>query len=240
MQAKLREYSRKYGHFWILKCDIKGYFYNINQEILINIMEKYISDKKLMDFTKLIITGNSRQTQVGIPIGNLTSQYFANIYLNELDYFVKHTLKVPVMIRYMDDFILLTKTKEEAKKLKETISIFLRDHLKIELNAKSRYYPSDMGVNFCGYRIFPDYRLLRTNSKKKIKKKVKKWNLQYEQNRFNADKVFQSLNSWKGHISHCDSYRLEQKILNSCKFFYDTSYDAYRDTYNFESDNLNE
>ena len=169
VQAKLREYSRKYGHFWILKCDIKGYFYNINQDILINIMEKYISDKKLMDFTKLIITGNSRQTQVGIPIGNLTSQYFANIYLNELDYFVKHTLKVPVMIRYMDDFILLTKTKEEAKKLKETISIFLRDHLKIELNAKSRYYPSDMGVNFCGYRIFTDYRLLRTNSKKKIK-----------------------------------------------------------------------
>lgn len=224
LQKKLQEYSRKYKNFWILKCDIKGFFYNIDQEILINIMKKYISDKRLLDFTKLLITGNSHTTQVGIPIGNLTSQYFANIYLNELDYFVKHHLKIPVYIRYMDDFVMLIKTKKEAKDLKEKINIFITNNLKLELNAKSRYYPASMGVDFCGYRIFPTHKLLRNNSKKKIKKKVKKWNYEYSQNKLDYYKTLQSINSWRAHVSHCNSYKLEQKILNSCTFLYDNNY----------------
>ena len=189
-----------------------------------NIMKKYISDKRLLDFTNLLITGNSRTPQVGIPIGNLTSQYFANIYLNELDYLVKHQLKLPVYIRYMDDFVMLVKTKQEAKDLKEKINAFVQNNLKLELNSKSRYYPSSMGVDFCGYRIFPTHRLLRNNSKKKIKKKVKQWNYEYSQNKLDYYKILQSINSWRAHVSHCNSYKLEQKILNSCKFLYDNHY----------------
>lgn len=229
IQDEMRKFSRKYKNYWILKCDIKGFFYNIDQAILMNIMKKYISDKKLLDFTNLLITGNSRMPEVGIPIGNLTSQYFANIYLNELDYFVKHTLKSPVMIRYMDDFILLTKTKKEAKELKEKISVFLKENLKLELNHKSRYYPSAMGVDFCGYRIFETHRLLRTNSKKKIKKKIKIWNKQYSKNKLDFYTTLQSINSWRAHVSHCNSYKLEQKILNSCHFLYDTQYTNLKD-----------
>ena len=77
-----------------------------------------------------------------------------------------------------------------------------------------------MGVNFCGYRIYPTHRLLRTNSKKKIKKKVKKWNQKYKKGTLNIEHTILCINSWMGHSSHCNSYKLQQKVLNSCNFLY--------------------
>ncbi len=224
VQKYLRVFEQKYKDYWILKCDIKGFFYNIDQNILFNILKKQISDKALLKFTKLLVFNNSFDNNIGIPIGNLTSQYFANIYLNELDYYVKHNLKIKAYVRYMDDFILLAKTKKEAKNLKFVISNFLAEHLHLELNHKSRYYPSSMGVNFCGYRIFSTHRLLRQSSKKKIKKKIKKWNHLYKLNKLNIPLAIQSLNSWKGHISHCNSYNLEKKTINKCNFIFDTNH----------------
>ena len=100
----------------------------------------------------------------------------------------------------------------------EKIENFLAENLKLELNDKSRYYPVKMGVNFCGYRIFTTHRLLRVNSKKKIKKKVKSWNKKYHNNSLNLEKTMQRLNSWLGHSSHCNSYKLQQKVLNKCEF----------------------
>ena len=150
--------------------------------------------------------------------GNYTSQFFANIYLNELDQFVKRTLKIKCYTRYMDDFILLVKTKKEAIYIKKRIEDFLQVNLQLSLNEKSRYYPSPMGVNFCGYRIFATHRLLRLNSKKKIKKNVKKWNILYAQNKLDIPHTMQRINSWIAHSSHCNSYHLQNKILNSCDF----------------------
>jgi len=221
VQKYLQMYHRKYGDFWILKCDIKKFFYNIDPHILFKILNKYISDKALLNFTKLLIFDQrASDEKVGIPIGNYTSQYFANIYLNELDQFIKRNLKIKAYVRYMDDFILLTKTKNECIELKHIIEDFLYKNLHLELNSKSRYYPYKMGVNFCGYRIFTTHRLLRTSNKKKIKKKVKLWNYQYKKNKLDISHAIQSLNSWLGHSSHCNSYHLEQKVINSCKFLY--------------------
>ena len=165
MQRYMRIMKRNHGSYYILKCDIKKFFYNINKEILFNIMKKYISDTKLLAFTKILIfdgTGN-----VGIPIGNYTSQYFANIYLNKLDRYVKDTLRIKYYVRYMDDFVMLVKTKEEAKELKQKINLFVNEELELELNNKSKYYPNSMGADFCGYRIFETHRLLRNSSKKR-------------------------------------------------------------------------
>lgn len=89
-------------NFWIIKCDIKHFFNNIDTNVLSKIMKKYISDKKLMEFTNLLIGYSTNNNIVGIPIGNYTSQYFANIYLNELDYYIKHDLHIKYYIRYMD------------------------------------------------------------------------------------------------------------------------------------------
>lgn len=110
----------------------------------------------------------------GIPIGNYTSQYFANIYLNELDHYVKEVLRIKYYIRYMDDFIILVSTKEEAKNYKKLITKFLKEKLALDLNSKSKYYPNELGVDFCGYCIYETHKLIRKRSKNKIKKLIKK------------------------------------------------------------------
>ena len=132
----------------------------------------------------------------GIPIGNYTSQFFANIYMNELDQYVKHILKCKYYVRYMDDFIILLKTKQECIEIKKLIEKFIDFHLELKLNDKSRYYPYSMGVNFCGYRTFTTHRLLRVSSKTKIKNNVKKWNKLWELNKLNTNQAIMSLNSW--------------------------------------------
>ena len=114
LQKQMRIIKRNYDDFWILKCDIKKFFYNINPFILYNIIKKYIVDPQVLNLTKILIFKQPlNNNQIGIPIGNYTSQFFANIYLNELDHFVKRVLKVKYYVRYMDDFVLLLKTKQE-------------------------------------------------------------------------------------------------------------------------------
>lgn len=206
--------------FWILKCDVKKFFYNINQDILYSIICKYFKDKEILEFSKILIFDENKNSRTGIPIGNYTSQYFANIYLNELDQYVKRELKIKCYVRYMDDFVLILNTKAECKEVKQKIQAFLKEKLLLELNEKSRYYPNQMGVNFCGYRIFTTHRKLRNSSKKKIKKNVKIWNKLYRERRLNIEKALQSLNSWRGHATHCNSYKLQNKIINECEFIY--------------------
>ena len=243
VQQYLKSYQHINPNFWILKCDISKFFYNINPHILYDIMKKYISDKELLNFTKLLIfDGRNKEECVAIPIGNYTSQFFANIYLNELDQYVKRILKVKYYVRYMDDFILLLDSKKMCIKILNDIEIFLEKNLQLKLNDKSRYYPNKMGVNFCGYRIFSTHRLLRLNSKKNIKKKVKKWNHLYLHNKLNLNHCMLSLNSWKGHANHCNSYKLQQKVFNSCYFLYNTNAfkkienDLIFDLYNFKEE----
>lgn len=131
-----------------------------------------VSDKKLLWLTKIFIYDD--EIDKCIPIGNYTSQYFANIYLSILDRYVKEVLKVMYYVRYMDDMVILLSTKEKFRIVMGKIKKFLINELKLELNSKSRYYPSEMGVNFCGYRIYDGYRLIRNGSKRKIKKRIKK------------------------------------------------------------------
>jgi len=219
VQKFMRIYKRNHGDFWILKCDISKFFYSIEPNILYNIMKKHIDDKALLNFTKKLIF-NDPSEELGIPIGNYCSQYFANIYLNELDMFVKHTLHIKYYVRYMDDFILLLNNKQECIKIKKLIEDFLNKNLELKLNYKSRYYPNKMGVNFCGYRIFETHRLLRLNSKKKIKLNVKRWNKLYSKNCLDLPNTMMRLNSWIAHSSHCNSYKLQNKIYKNCNFLY--------------------
>lgn len=224
VQHHMQIMKRNCGDFWILKCDIRKFFYSIHPATLFNIMKKYISDPDLLYLTQILIfNGPIDSTTVGIPIGNYTSQFFANIYLNELDQYIKRDLKIKYYTRYMDDFILILKTKNDCIKYKKLIEAFLEKNLKLQLNSKSRYYPYKMGVNFCGYRIFTTHRLLRLSSKKKIKKNIKKWNYQFSNGTLDYHYAMQSLNSWLGHSSHCNSYKLQQKILKNCNFLYQPS-----------------
>ncbi len=113
LQHQMQAMKRIYGEYIILKCDIKKYFYSIDKRILMNILKRTIKDKKVIKFSEVILDDLD---VLGIPIGNYTSQYFANIYLNELDHYVKEVLRIKYYIRYMDDFIFLLPTKKRCFK----------------------------------------------------------------------------------------------------------------------------
>ena len=224
IQHYMQIYQRNVGSYWILKCDIRKYFYSINPQILFNILKRQISDKKLLDFTYHLIN-DRREEPLGIPIGNYTSQFFANIYLNELDQYIKHILKVKYYVRYMDDFILLLPDKNTCKEYKAKIEAFLKENLELELNHKSRYYPCNQGVNFCGFRIWPTHRLLRKHCKTKIKRHVNKWNKLWNEGKLDFTIAMPSLQSWMGHAGHCNSYNFKTKILKKSEFIYDEQKD---------------
>ena len=216
VQKYMRIMKRNYNNYYILKCDVKKYFYSIDKNILMNIMNRKISDELLLNFTKKLIFDDSGD--IGIPIGNYTSQYFANIYLNELDHYVKETLRVKYYVRYMDDFILLLKDKEEAKYMLEKIQRFLEDKLKLELNQKTRYYPNHLGCNFCGFVIYETHMALRKRSKKVIKRNIKIWNKEYDAGILNLYHTRMRWNSWCNHAAHAQTYNLRCKMYNEIKF----------------------
>lgn len=209
----MRRKRRENPDYYVLKCDIKKFFYSIDKHILYEIMKKHISDKKILELTYKLIYDDG--ADVGIPIGNYTSQFFANIYLNELDKYVKETLRYKYYVRYMDDFILLIDSKEEAREVFKKLEKFVNEKLNLEFNDKSRYYPNKMGVNFCGYRIFNTHVLLRDSFKKRINKRVKVWNKLYRENRLNYKKRLLSYNSFIGHANHANSLTFKLKTLDN-------------------------
>ena len=217
---KAQEYMRcmknKYHSYYIVKCDIKGFFYNIDKDILFKLLGKFIKDEELLKLTYEFIYGDN--DVLGLPIGNYTSQFFANIYLNELDHFVKDKLKIKYYVRYMDDFVMFVETKEEARKVIADIDVYLEENLHLQLNHKSGYHLNKMGLDFCGFRVYESYRLLRKRSIKKIKRKIKKWNILYENNLLDLHKTILEWNSWLAHSSHAKCYKLQLDIYDKINF----------------------
>lgn len=171
VQQAMLHCKRIWKEYYILKMDIRKYFENINKDILFKILLKKIKDKKLIWLIKEILYSNKGER--GLPIGNYTSQMFANIYLNEADQYIKNELHCKYSFRYMDDEIILLKTKQEAKEVLEKIQKFLQEKLELELNSKTQIFKNKQGVNFCGYKI-NEYRLkIRDKRKAKAKKENK-------------------------------------------------------------------
>ncbi|MEK6935724.1 MAG: RNA-directed DNA polymerase, partial [Nanoarchaeota archaeon] len=145
----------------------------------------------------------------GMPLGNLTSQFFANVYLNELDYFVKHKLKAKYYIRYVDDFVILHESEEQLEIWKKEIDEFLKNKLKIELHfQKSRIISLSRGVDFVGFRNFYHYRLLR---KRNIKNMVLKIN-KYKTRNLSNNKLLESFQGWNAYAQWANSYVLRKNI----------------------------
>ena len=215
LQYFMKKMSLLYSNYYIIKFDIKKFFDSIDKDSLYKLMSKYISDKYLLAFTYNIIYSDNRN---GLPIGNYTSQYYANILLNELDHYIKDVTMLRYYLRYMDDFVILVKDKETAKYIYDFVEIFVNNKLKLELNKKSCYYPSRIGCNFCGYIIHEDYILVRKRCIKKIKKRIKVWNHLYEFGLLDKKKFILSYNSFLGHISHANSYNLKNKIISLITF----------------------
>ncbi len=147
-----------------------------------------------------------------MPLGNLTSQFFANVYLNELDYFIKHTLKASHYIRYVDDFIILHASKEQLEQWKAAINRFLHNHLKIELHPdKSRIIPLSKGIDFVGFRNFYHFKLLRKRNIRKMKKKIEK----FARDEIPYRTITESYQGWQAYAKWADTFKLRKRLLRT-------------------------
>ena len=195
---------------YCLKCDIKHYFQEVNHEILIKIIKKKIYDEKVIWLIEQILHNYS--SQKGMPLGNLTSQFFANVYLNELDYFIKHKLDAKYYLRYVDDFVILHNSKEQLEMWKEQIQKFVEENLKIELHKdKSKVIPLSRGIDFVGFRNFYYFRLLRKRNLRKIKVKIQ----EYEKGEVDYNNLFESFQGWNAYAKWANSYRLRQNLFDN-------------------------
>ena len=145
----------------------------------------------------------------GMPLGNLTSQFFANVYLNELDKFVKHKLRAKYYIRYVDDFVILHSSKEQLEKWKEEIKIFLKEKLKLELHPdKSKIISLSKGVDFVGFRNFYHYRLLRKRNVRNIKRKIHL----FQYGKITDENFKEIFQGWNAYASWANSYNLIKRL----------------------------
>ncbi len=211
VQKAMKHCKNIWGEYYILKMDVTKYFQNIDKDILLEILKKKIKDKDLLWLTKEIIYSNKGKKS--LPIGNYTSQMFANIYLNELDQYVKKELGIKYYFRYMDDSVLFVRGKEEAKCYLEKIKEFIYSKLELTLNKKTQIFKSKQGVNFCGYKI-NEYRLkIRDKGKRKLKKKIVKLKKLIKEGELTSDDAKKYLVGHLGYIKIADTYKLENKLF---------------------------
>lgn len=218
-QHFIRNVEHKYGKAYALKADIKRYFSSIDHLILKNILRAKIRCKRLIALLEYIIDNSpSDELGVGIPLGNLTSQIFANIYLNELDRFVKHKLNAKNYIRYMDDFVIIHHDKNQLHQWRQQIESFLLFELRLTTNSKTQVFPiakeHGRSLDFLGYRIYSTHRLLRKSSVKRIKTNLKKLHKQYAQGKISLADCKPSIQSWLGHASHAQTHGLKKALLS--------------------------
>ncbi|MEK6885334.1 MAG: reverse transcriptase/maturase family protein [Nanoarchaeota archaeon] len=195
---------------FVLKADIKHYFQEVNHEVLINILKRKIKDENVLDLINKILINGQEEINRGMPLGNLTSQFFANVYLNELDYFVKHKFGVKYYLRYVDDFVILHENEEQLKIWKMRIDEFLRQELKIELHPdKSRIILLSQGVDFVGFRNFYHFRLLRKRNINNMKKKIE----MFRYDLMSKDKLLESFHGWTAYAKWANTFKLRRNML---------------------------
>lgn len=202
---------------YILKADIRKYFETVDHNVLINILKTKVKDKRIIWLIKQILANSvdgGSEREKGMPLGNLTSQFFANVYLNELDQFVKHKLKAKYHIRYVDDFVIVHNSKEKLEEYKEEINNFLKQNLKIELHPdKSRIMPLGSSITFLGFRTFYYHKLLKKSNIKKMEKKFDAIKKEYREGIADYDKVYDFIEGWVAYAKNANTYKLRNKVL---------------------------
>jgi retron-type reverse transcriptase len=227
--------SNGHVHAYYLQLDIKDFFMSIDKELLFTIIQRKVKNPDILwlthkvlfwDCTKSYVPKGDQQllfnispnkslfgkdNQRGLPIGNLTSQYFANIYLNELDQYVKHEIKARYYLRYVDDFVLLSQNPSELRLWQAKVEEFLLSKLKLYLHPKRRkFLPISNGIDFLGYIIRPNYTLVRNRVINNLKEKVR----QFKKAKIkNFEKFRDTFASYLGHFKHANAYHLTQKLM---------------------------
>ncbi|MFY9328508.1 MAG: reverse transcriptase/maturase family protein [Georgfuchsia sp.] len=225
VEAYLRRVKREHGQVYVFKADIAKYFQSIDHGILKALLWRYIKCRRTLDLINEIIDssakpGDARPT--GLPIGNLTSQLCANVYLHCLDEFVKHELGERFYARYMDDTVIIHHDKVHLQQVRVEFEDFLWNRLRLKTNSKTQVFPvgscRGRALDFLGYRIWPTHRKLRVGSIRRIKKTLRRLQSSYAKGFVTVARVRQSVTSWVGHACHAETSGLRRALLGRFVF----------------------
>ncbi|NCQ32724.1 MAG: RNA-directed DNA polymerase, partial [Armatimonadetes bacterium] len=221
------EFSRK--NRYVLKCDLRKFFPSLDHEILLSILARKIGCRRTLDLLRLIVESSNPQEPMaayfpgdnlftpherrrGLPIGNLTSQFFANVYLNPFDHFVKEELGCRFYIRYCDDFVIFENDKRALGRLVERLADRL-SAVRLRLHErKCQVRRVDEGVDFLGYRIWPTHRRLRRDSVLRFKRRRRHLRDARRAGDTDLAHVRASVASWMGHAQHADTWQLRRTL----------------------------
>jgi retron-type reverse transcriptase len=202
---------------WGLKCDIRKFYDSVDQEVLLDLLKRTIKDERAIKLLQNVIGSFHLEGTVGkgTPIGNLTSQIFTNIYLNELDQFIKQKLRVKYYLRFADDMMFLSHNKKELQDLIPQIALFLDQQLKLTLHPnKIILRPLNQGIDFLGYVILSEHRTLRTTTKRRMYRKLSARFSKFQNKDVTSDSFNQSLQSYLGILSHADAFEMSEDLKN--------------------------
>ncbi|MGH7450898.1 MAG: reverse transcriptase domain-containing protein [bacterium] len=226
-------YARRYRYVWQL--DMRKYFPSIDHQILLleiartircpqtlTLIEQIISTSNPQEPANFYFPGDDLFTpferRKGLPIGNLTSQFFANVYLNAFDHFVKEQLRLPGYIRYVDDALAFGDDQKQLRDCKARSRSFLYDW-RLQLNPKKNMiYPAQQGIPFLGFRIYPTYRRLLRSGVKRSRKRLRALRLGYRHGKFSREKINASVQAWLGHVRHGDTWALRRALFRQYFF----------------------
>ncbi len=232
--GRYQTWAKRYSY--VLKLDIARYFPSIDQTILKRQICHQIKDKYVLELFDVILDHAPPQVstypvyfpeddlltpigrRVGLPIGNLTSQVLANLYLNGLDHFIKEQLRVPAYLRYVDDLILLG---DDHQQLWGWASAIANELAKLRLRlhpAKVNLFHTWYGVDVLGYQVFPNFRLLRNDNGYRFARKLRRYALSYKAGRLDWDDFNAGVQSWIGHSGHADTYGLRTYLFSGVSF----------------------
>ena len=212
---RTQHFVQRYPYF--LRCDIRKYFDSIDHEVLKALIRRKIKDTRLLSLLDLIIDQplpGSRPGK-GLPIGNLTSQYFANVYLGQLDHFLKDRLGVNGFIRYMDDFILFGKNKSVLKEHLESIRDYVDSTLHLELKEKAILLaPVKQGISFLGFRVFPGIVRLDNRKWARFKRIVRKLEQQFIHGEIDEEELARRVAAMIGHVQHANTLEARRTFFS--------------------------
>lgn len=204
------------GTQYCLKMDVKKYYPSINHNILKQKYRKIFKDDDLIWLLDEII--DSTPGEKGIPIGNYISQYSGNFYLSEFDHWIKEVKHIKHYFRYMDDIVILHESKEYLHTLRKEVDVYFKKNLKVKMKENWQVFPTfSRGIDFVGYRIFLNYRLLRKSTCKTFKIKMKTINKKVSSGKQMNYSEWCSINSYQGWLKHCNSHNLKKKYLDPLK-----------------------
>lgn len=188
---------------WVLRCDIQKFFANIDHAVLLDILRSYIPDADTLRLLERVIESfSSSAPGQGLPLGNLTSQLFVNVYMNEFDQFVKHKLKTRHYIRYADDFVIFSENRGLLESLVPKIKEFLENKLRLTLHPNKIFINTiASGVDFLGWINFPDHRVFRTTTRRRMLKMVI------------ANPAPATINAYLGLLSHGNTHKIRSRFF---------------------------